>query len=626
MMSELPREVEEQVAAAARCASFAANASSICILNPSSKVTDATALFLSQEAEIQSVHVESLSTDTSLVALGEAVSTSTGVSSFSISSYTHSNKAILSAAAIAATAPGSRVRCLRIDSCKMYATDLIKIAAMIEKRGSGALAELRVPGNELSLAAYSSLARTLTKTPGIQLLDLSRNPVANSGAIQVANMIKGCPTLTSIVLHECKITAAGFKAIGAAMRCCRDMIELDLSKNEAGDPGIVGISDPISHHNGLETLNLADTKMGDEGVKAITGALARNYGLRQLDLANNVVSDGAAVAGLCSLLLERGSKGKLNRLSMPSNKNSAVWMKILTSGLTEDRIGLRHLSLSENKMGSESMAALAEALSTNSMLTDLDLSHCAIGLEGIKALVSGLSKNNCITNLSLYWNPLGVEGMKAVAGLLSSAKGRRIASLNVGRTKLGQEGLIIIAKALAGNSTLKELRVDRSGLGRGSAKHMAELISGMRGLHTLNLSSNSMYKDNMQPLVTALAQSRTLKVLIMNDMQLENAGMSMLIKSLAENDVLDELQVRYNDIGNESMADVCEFLKTNSRLRKIDLSYNAVGHSGTICLAEGVRENAGGIKELVVNYCIREGEDVEEFRTVCAEAGVGLVI
>ncbi len=597
MMSELPREVEEQVAAAARCASFAANASSICILNPSSKVTDATALFLSQEAEIQSVHVESLSTDTSLVALGEAVSTSTGVSSFSISSYTHSNKAILSAAAIAATAPGSRVRCLRIDSCKMYATDLIKIAAMIEKRGSGALAELRVPGNELSLAAYSSLARTLTKTPGIQLLDLSRNPVANSGAIQVANMIKGCPTLTSIVLHECKITAAGFKAIGAAMRCCRDMIELDLSKNEAGDPGIVGISDPISHHNGLETLNLADTKMGDEGVKAITGALARNYGLRQLDLANNVVSDGAAVAGLCSLLLERGSKGKLNRLSMPSNKNSAVWMKILTSGLTEDRIGLRHLSLSENKMGSESMAALAEALSTNS-----------------------------ITNLSLYWNPLGVEGMKAVAGLLSSAKGRRIASLNVGRTKLGQEGLIIIAKALAGNSTLKELRVDRSGLGRGSAKHMAELISGMRGLHTLNLSSNSMYKDNMQPLVTALAQSRTLKVLIMNDMQLENAGMSMLIKSLAENDVLDELQVRYNDIGNESMADVCEFLKTNSRLRKIDLSYNAVGHSGTICLAEGVRENAGGIKELVVNYCIREGEDVEEFRTVCAEAGVGLVI
>ena len=66
------------------------------------------------------------------------------------------------------------------------------------------------------------------------------------------------------------------------------------------------------------------------------------------------------------------------------------------------------------------MNALAEALKTNTTLTDIILDNNKIGDEGAKAIAEALKTNTTLINLKLSTNIIGDEGANALAEALKT--------------------------------------------------------------------------------------------------------------------------------------------------------------------------------------------------------------
>ena len=72
------------------------------------------------------------------------------------------------------------------------------------------------------------------------------------------------------------------------------------------------------------------------------------------------------------------------------------------------------------RIGDEEVAALAEALTVNCTLKELDLRRNSIGAGGAAALAEALKVNRALTTLNLSENSIGVEGAAALAEALKS--------------------------------------------------------------------------------------------------------------------------------------------------------------------------------------------------------------
>jgi Ran GTPase-activating protein (RanGAP) involved in mRNA processing and transport len=94
--------------------------------------------------------------------------------------------------------------------------------------------------------------------------------------------------------------------------------------------------------------------------------------------------------------------------------------------------------------------AILERIKANDpTLTTLNLSHKALTDADIQPLANALATNTFLTNLNVGGNQIGDEGAKALAANTT------LTNLDVSRNQIGVEG----AKALAANATLTTLKV-----------------------------------------------------------------------------------------------------------------------------------------------------------------------
>ena len=111
------------------------------------------------------------------------------------------------------------------------------------------------------------------------------------------------------------------------------------------------------------------------------------------------------------------------------------------------------MSFSRNKLGMEGSVALAEMLSCNKSLTKLNLVGCDIPENGLtEILTRGLLHNTSLKNLDISYSTLGVEESVALAEMLSCNK--TLTELNLRGCDIPEAGLREIDKGLLQNTTL----------------------------------------------------------------------------------------------------------------------------------------------------------------------------
>ncbi|KAI9092451.1 hypothetical protein DFS34DRAFT_294806 [Phlyctochytrium arcticum] len=157
---------------------------------------------------------------------------------------------------------------------------------------------------------------------------------------------------------------------GTAVALLHESETLDLHGQSTNLKDIKALASALARDVRFTQLNLADTFLGDDGCILIAGALKTNQTLQRLDLrGNSIRTDGAIALG--------------------------QMLKINTS--------LKSLILEWNCIGiwEAGVRALADALSVNQTLEELDLRNNKIGPSGCQSLALCLRNNTSLRKIGI---------------------------------------------------------------------------------------------------------------------------------------------------------------------------------------------------------------------------------
>ncbi|KAK3249794.1 hypothetical protein CYMTET_40791 [Cymbomonas tetramitiformis] len=226
------------------------------------------------------------------------------------------------------------------------------------------------------------------------------------------------------------------------------------------DNGICGI-----YGDSSGSLGEVSSAYDASGLEALLRALVDNGRLKSLDLSRNVLDvRKQCVEGMA----------KSNGIQMLSKAISGVHCPLTTLRLDDTRLAGR--CSKQEREDTQALACLAQALKTNTSLTDLCLCGNFIGAEGAAALASGLEENSTLTSVDISDNTLGFDGAKSLSEAVMPRSGRksaikvltcdvklpieRILKGEIAEMDLGGEGglrieaLVLLQTALQRNSAL----------------------------------------------------------------------------------------------------------------------------------------------------------------------------
>jgi Ran GTPase-activating protein (RanGAP) involved in mRNA processing and transport len=162
---------------------------------------------------------------------------------------------------------------------------------------------------------------------------------------------------------------------------------LNLSGHTVSAKLCAAIANAIKDDDTYKELIIGDGFLGDDGAIHIANGVKTNTTLTKLDLrGNNIRSDGATAI---SQML------KINHT-------------------------LKRLSLEWNCLGiwETGVRTIADALTTNACLEELDLRNNKIGPQGMQSLAVSLKHNTKLRRLDLRWNNAGIIGGRAFVDML----------------------------------------------------------------------------------------------------------------------------------------------------------------------------------------------------------------
>ncbi|KAG2434451.1 hypothetical protein HYH02_012281 [Chlamydomonas schloesseri] len=295
------------------------------------------------------------------------------------------------------------------------------------------LSVLRLPYNFLNDMAVQAVARLMQVNPGLQLLDLTGNEVTDKGVAALTEVLaKPGAGLKALILRHNPIGDTGALAIADMLRSNSSLTMLDLADCHVSIKGLIGLANALTAPEGnssLQILDLEDAQLAapqDSTYQHLARMLTTNTALTELSLAKCRLVDSQL-----ELLTTYGfarSSARWTSLSLRGNRLSPF------SGPTLERLlsfpGLSHLqrlNLASNNLGNDGAAALARVLPASCpAIRELDLRSNGIGDVGVTALAAALPLVNSLELLLVWGNTFSPASSRALAEALAAPQLRRL--------------------------------------------------------------------------------------------------------------------------------------------------------------------------------------------------------
>jgi len=273
--------------------------------------------------------------------------------------------------------------------------------------------------------------------------------------------------------------------------------------------------------------------------------------------------------------------------------------------LTSSDICLQRLSLSNNKLTSDSGDSLAHILDSVHTLRELDLSDNKVAASGLKKLARTLTSDQCaLQTLNLFNNHLGSSCARHVAYILE--QNRSIVSLNLGKNQLkSKECIAKLSTAFCQSDYLQKLDLSHNKMGNLRATQLAPILDPRHShcpLQELNLADNKLTEHGANEILGAILAgcNTTLTKLNLsnnfwdNDEGEEKKGIKACAIFLQRSGTLQELSLASCRVGDDGAQLLCEGLinhESESALRVLDLGWNCIHDAGATQLAEMIKVN-----------------------------------
>jgi Ran GTPase-activating protein (RanGAP) involved in mRNA processing and transport len=200
------------------------------------------------------------------------------------------------------------------------------------------------------------------------------------------------------------------------------------------------------------------------------------------------------------------------------------------------------LSLRNSALYDGGVWALRNAVSTNSLIEELDLSFNNMSDEGILAVSDICSKLINLHVIKLNGNGFSFDGCRYLCNAFKSSK--RIRHMELANNRIGDDGAEVIG---------------------GLIKHHTSLLS-------IILDANFIGDDGVDQLGLALISNRTLLKLSLADNRFRTRGAERLSFHLQSNGSLTELNVSSNPLGPEGVRHFGDLLGVTDSLKHLDIS------------------------------------------------------
>ena len=269
---------------------------------------------------------------------------------------------------------------------------------------------------------------------------------------------------------------------------------------------------------------------------------------------------------------------------------------------------LSNLDLSHNSVGVKAVAAIAKALvhTSSTALTSLNISSCPIWDEGVTAISQSLQNNTTLTNLDISGNHIGDEGATAIGQSLWT--NTALTCLDISNNSFGDEGATAIAQALQSNSTLTWLDISINSIGDEGVTAIAQALQSNTTLISLDMHADdgtggwgppTIGDEAVIAISQALLRNTTLRSLDISFFLLGNGGSRVTVigQALQSNTTLTALSIRGmiyfdgNSFGDDGAIAISQALCKNTALTSLNISNNKFGDEGATAIGQALWSN-----------------------------------
>ena len=317
----------------------------------------------------------------------------------------------------------------------------------------------------------------------------SLTSLTGSGTIiQLSQTLTALPSLRSLDLSGCRIQPSGGRVLSRSLSTCSSLRSINLKGNQLTPLTIRSLCQDLTAHPSLNSINFAENRIGDEGDSVIR-LLRSLTSLRSLDLEKTAI-DPKDMDSLCQMLKHHSN---LTSLNLADNKISSQGAIALSKAIARSR-NLTSINLENCDLDDRAISAIIKSLKNHFKLTSLNLAGNRISPKnhGRLCKVIAYAPNLISINLAFtnYWP--SEEQAKETSNALVHALGflpKKLSSIQLDSNGIGPDGMKVLCRALAGNSSLKLISLSGNPLCDRATKFLSKLISRQSGLTDLRLDA-----------------------------------------------------------------------------------------------------------------------------------------
>eukprot|EP01122_Echinamoeba_exundans_P014897 TRINITY_DN6861_c0_g1_i1.p2 TRINITY_DN6861_c0_g1~~TRINITY_DN6861_c0_g1_i1.p2 ORF type:complete len:394 (+),score=25.33 TRINITY_DN6861_c0_g1_i1:2097-3278(+) len=204
--------------------------------------------------------------------------------------------------------------------------------------------------------------------------------------------------------------------------------------------------------------------------------------------------------------------------------------------------------------------------------------------EFANAILGCLRSSSCLTKVNLTRNEITSSNFASLATFM--AKDKQLRSLSLRWTKLGDEGAVLISKALLTNSTLTSLNLRPCQIGSSGSRALTTALLQNTALLKLSLGNNRMHPRDFAE--GCFGSRCHLTQLDLSSISMGHSGARFLALALKGNFRLKNFNISRCGLRTEGIIFLLDFISYTRSLRFLAFAENEIGHAGAIKLARAV--------------------------------------
>ena len=279
----------------------------------------------------------------------------------------------------------------------------------------------------------------------IHSIDLPPSPFFVDNFMPILNSSNA--TLTSLQLRSCSLDTGALVQVASLLSENTTITTLDISYNKIENMDLAkSLSGAMKKHQ-LCSANLSGCGIG-ASVDILSEVLDGCANLQNLCIDNN----GIDTEGVVLVLGYLSGNENLTVFSMDGNNLSPDDAKFVIRAMKKTS-KVRHLSLGSNPAIHSPKFLDSSRFHEN--ITHLDMSGCGIKLPGAKLIANYLSGNPALTEMNLERNKLALASIRVLADAMSA--NTTLEHLNLNRNPITDRCVSVLTNLLKNNNTLLSL-------------------------------------------------------------------------------------------------------------------------------------------------------------------------